>query len=65
MELNGKKVVNLEIDGVQYWDYPDFCDAHFSYAEYEDGTALTDEELDEITDKNGADLHEMAYDSLH
>jgi len=63
--LNGKKVVDIEIDGVNPSDYPDFSDAYFSYACYEDGTPLTEEELDKLADQNGDILHEKAYDSLH
>ena len=28
--LNGKKVVDLEVDGVDSRDFPDFSDAYFS-----------------------------------
>ncbi len=46
--LNGKKVVDLEIDGVDSGDYPDFCNAYFSSGCYEDGTPLTDDELNKV-----------------
>ena len=51
--------------GVDSRDYPDFADAHFSYACYEDGTPLTDEELDKLAEQNADVLWEKAYDSLH
>jgi hypothetical protein len=63
--LNGRKVIDIQIDGVDSRDYPDFSDAYFTYACYEDGTELTDDELIELADKNGDVLYEMAYDSLH
>ena len=63
--LNGRKVIDMEIDGVDPRDYPDFSDAYFTYACYEDGTKLTDDELDQLADQNGDVLYEMAYDSLH
>ena len=63
--LNGRKVIDIEVDGVDSRDYPDFADAHFSYACYEDGTALTDEELDKLAEQNADVLWEKAYDSLH
>jgi hypothetical protein len=63
--LNGRKVVDIEVDGVNPSDYPDFSDAYFSYACYEDGTPLTEQELDKLADQNGDILHEKAYDSLH
>jgi hypothetical protein len=63
--LNGRKVIDIEVDGVDSRDYPDFVDAYFSYACYEDGTKLTDEELVKLADQNGDVLFEKAYDSLH
>lgn len=63
--LKGKKVVDLEVDGVDPRDYPDFSDAYFSYGCYEDGTELTDEELDQLTILASDVLWEMAFDRLH
>ena len=63
--LNGKKVVNLEVDGVDPRDYPDFSDAYFSNGSYEDGTPLTDDELERLNDLAADVLWEMAFDSLH
>ncbi len=63
--LNGKKVVDLEVDGVDSGDYPDFSDAYFSSGCYKDGTPLTEEELDRLTILADDVLWEMAYDKLH
>lgn len=63
--LNGKKVIDLEVDGVDGADYPDFSDAYFSYGCYEDGTPLTEEELDRLTILANDVLWEMAFESLH
>lgn len=63
--LNGRQVVDLEVDGVDGSDYPDFCDAYFSSASYEDGTPLTEDELNKLTDLAGDVLWELAYESLH
>jgi hypothetical protein len=63
--LNGKKVIDLEVDGVDSADYPDFSDAYFSYGCYEDGTPLTEEELDQLTILADDVLWEMAFESLH
>ena len=63
--LNGKKVVDLEVDGVDSSDYPDFCDAYFSSGNYEDGTPLTEDELDKLTILASDVLWEMAFDKLH
>jgi hypothetical protein len=63
--FKGKKVVDLEITGVDSKDYPDFADAHFASACYSDGTSLTDQELTELEYLYGDLLWEMAFDSLH
>jgi hypothetical protein len=63
--FKGKKVVDLQVDGADSKDYPDFCDAYFSYACYEDGTPLTDDELSEITDLHGDVVNKMAFESFH
>ena len=64
MELNNKTVADYNIDGVDPLDYPDFCDTHFAWAEFEDGTALTDAELDQLAERYPEVLSEAAYESL-
>ena len=51
VSFNGKpvNVGSVEIDGIDTDDYPDFVDAYIAAAEYEDGTPLTDEELEYMT----------------
>jgi hypothetical protein len=47
------KILNLnslEIENIDFRDYPDFVDAFVSYAEYTDGTPLTEAELEQIDD---------------
>ena len=47
--MDYKKVDNIEIDGIDTKDYPDFCDAYISSADY-DGVPMTDEQLDELNE---------------
>ena len=47
--MDYKKIDNIEIDGIDTKDYPDFCDAYISSADY-DGKPMTDEQLDEINE---------------
>lgn len=54
---------NVEIDGVDPRDYPDFCDAFISYAEL-NGIALNETELEWVNDSFQEDINEMAYMSL-
>jgi hypothetical protein len=61
--LNGRNVVDLEVDGVDPNDYPDFCDAYFSHGVFEDTKEyLTDEELELLAENNGDVLNEMAFE---
>ena len=64
--LNGKQVDrrSIEIDGVNSGDYPDFADAYISYAKFIDGTELSDEELNQLTDEHGDLVNELAHDSM-
>lgn len=65
--INGKKVdyASLEIDGVDSSDYPDFSDAYFSSGYFTDGTPMSDEDLDQLSNTYGELVNSMAYDSLH
>ena len=60
LTLNGKEVKGLEVDGLDGDDYPDFCDAFFSYAEFMDGTPLTDDELEQLGEENAEILNIIA-----
>jgi hypothetical protein len=62
MTLNDRHVVDAEIDGVYPDDYPDFSDAYFSDAYFkDDGSRLTDQELEQLTDLYGEILNELAF----
>jgi hypothetical protein len=52
--LGGKQVNlrSIEIDGIDMEDFPDFSDAYITYAEYEDGTPLSEDELMALEDEN-------------
>ncbi len=63
MILNGKKVINIELDGLHKWDSPDYSDAYVAFACWEDGTPLTEEELDNLSD-DGCQLHAHIFDVL-
>ena len=53
-KLDYSKVHDIEVDGIDTRDYPDFCDAFIAHAtiELEDGTFrdATDAELDELNE---------------
>ena len=43
---------NIEIDGIDTNDYPDFCDAYIVSADY-NGKAMTSTELDDLNEDSG------------
>lgn len=54
-EINGKDInlSSVELEGMESYDHPDYSDAYVSYAEFNDGTPLNIDELDELNDKYG------------
>ena len=55
---------SIELDGIDMDDYPDFVDAFIGAANFEDGTPLTDEELNQLNDEMADEIHDLAYQSL-
>ena len=49
INLDYAKISDVEVDGIDTADYPDFCDAFIASADY-DGREMTDEELDTLND---------------
>jgi hypothetical protein len=65
--LNWKqhKITDIEIDGVDRRDYPNFADAYCSYAYNETlERELTDSELEQFTEENSDVIHELAMESI-
>ena len=46
-EVNIKDIYDIEVDGVDTRDYPDFCDAYISDATY-DGEPISNELLEQL-----------------
>ena len=61
-KIDYKKIDNIEIDGIDTKDYPDFCDAYISSADY-DGVPMTDKQLDEINE-DGDFQHECIMNDI-
>ena len=47
--MNYKLIDNIEVDAIDTKDYPDFCDAFISHADY-DGKPMTEEQLEEVNE---------------
>ena len=50
-KIDFKKVEVLNVDSIHEWDYPDYCDAYISEANY-NGNPMSDKMLDEINDNH-------------
>ncbi len=61
--INNKKVNldTIKVDGVYHWDFPKFCDAFVSFATFVDGSTLTPNELNQITDNNPELVNDLAH----
>lgn len=63
LELAGRKVIEVEIDGIDPHDYPDYCDAYISGAVYEDNSeALSEKKLEQLTEENGDYINEYCHE---
>ena len=58
-----QKITNIQIEGIDYNDSPDFVDAFISSAEY-DGKEMTEKQLDEVNE-NSDFVHESVNNFLH
>ena len=67
MQIGNRKIDSrsIELDGVNRRDYPDFADAYFSYAEFEDGTELSDSELELLTEEYADVVNQLAHERLY
>jgi hypothetical protein len=58
------RITNVEFQDIDHGDAPDYCDAFISYAEYLDGTPLTQDELDAIND-DGSVVYELLMKHIY
>lgn len=49
IELDYSEITDIEVDGINPRDYPEFCDAYIASATYK-GRPMTDEELDVLNE---------------
>lgn len=62
-KLDFKKIDNMEFEGIDFSDYPDFVDAFLVAADY-DGKEMTEEQIDYLNDEHRDFVNERVYDSL-
>ena len=56
------KLQNVQFDDIDFSDAPDFSNAFISYAEDENGTPLTEQQLDKISDD---ETYELLMDYIY
>ena len=47
--MDYKKITNVVLDGIDFEDYPDFCDAYIVSADY-DGEPMSDDQIDKLNE---------------
>lgn len=57
-KLNYDLIDNIEFEGIDHNDYPDYCDAYIISADY-NGREMTEDEIEELNDDSG-----FVYDKL-
>jgi len=62
--LDKSKIENIEFEGIDHSDYPDFSDAYIADAEYE-GRKLTDEELEWLNEDDRQWVYDQLWEQLH
>lgn len=63
MNIDINKIDNMEFEGVDFKDYPDFVDAFLAAADY-NGKEMTDEQIDYVNDTYYEFVNEQVYQSL-
>ena len=63
MTIDFKLVDNVVVDGIDYSDYPDFCDAFIAEADYK-GQPMTEEMLDVLNTEYTDFVLESVYSHL-
>ena len=61
--LNYSLIDNVDIDGIDFADYPDFCDAYIVSADY-DGREMTDDEI-ELLNGDGEFVLEKVFEKIY
>jgi len=58
MRIDYNLIEDVQVEGIDYADYPDFCDAFIASAIY-DGKPMSDEMLDELNED-----YDFVYESV-
>jgi len=62
--LDNLKPHNVELEGIETSDYPDFCNAFVKYAEHINGEVFTDQELDYFNENYADEVYELVIKQI-
>lgn len=62
LNMNNVNTSSFELEDVVRNDYPDFCDAFIGYAEFNDGTPVPEEQMDELNEECADMINELAHE---
>tara|TARA_R110000796_G_C14203662_1_gene392218 strand:- start:176 stop:367 length:192 start_codon:yes stop_codon:yes gene_type:complete len=54
------KIDNIEVEGIDFKDYPDFCDAFIASADY-NGVEMTEEQLEDLNINHADFKYDQVY----
>jgi len=64
MKLDLSKISNIEVENVNHRDYPDYCDAFISNADYK-GKLMTENQLEELNNNHSQFVYEKVIESIY
>jgi len=56
---------SVKIDGIDYKDYPDFCDAFIASAKYNNGEPLSSDDCDAFMNEHTTVFYELVWEKAH
>lgn len=62
MNIDYKKITNVEIEDIFRFDYPDFCDAFITSADY-DGKPMSEEMIDYLNENDNGFIGETIFEN--
>lgn len=62
--MDVSKIDDIEFEGIDWSDYPDFCDVVVVAASWDDGRDLSEAEIDELVSRHGDFIYERLMDHL-
>lgn len=65
MKISDVDLNTLIIDGIDHADHPDYCDAYYSYGEFNNGLTMTDEQLEQFKDIYPDLFYEMLTNTIY